>query len=151
MEGSQHVDARLADSLTPEQRRRCMQANKAKDTSIEVLLRKELFKRGRRYRIHVSQLPGRPDIVFPRLKVAVFVDGDFWHGFRLPEWQHKLSDYWVQKINRNRKRDARNHRKLRSMGWKVIRIWEHELRGHVSETADRVEAALNSREKALSS
>lgn len=128
-----------------------MQANKAKDTSIEVLLRKELFKRGRRYRIHVGQLPGRPDIVFPRLKVAVFVDGDFWHGFRLPKWQHKLSEYWVQKINRNRERDAKNHRRLRSMGWKVIRIWEHELRGHVSETADRVETALNSREKALSS
>lgn len=141
----------MADSLTPEQRRRCMQANKAKDTSIEVLLRKELFRRGRRYRIHVSRLPGRPDIVFPRLKVAVFVDGDFWHGFRLPEWQHKLSEYWVQKINRNRERDAKNHRRLRSMGWKVIRIWEHELRGHVSETADRVETALNSREKALSS
>jgi DNA mismatch endonuclease, patch repair protein len=73
-----------------------MQANRAKDTSIELLLRKELFRRCRRYRIHVNRLPGRPDIVFPRLKVAIFVDGDFWHGFRLSDWQHKLSDYWVK-------------------------------------------------------
>lgn len=128
-----------------------MQANKAKDTSIELLLRKELFRRGRRYRIHVGRLPGRPDIVFPGLKVAIFVDGDFWHGFRLPDWQHKLSDYWVQKINGNRKRDLKNHRRLRSMGWRVVRIWEHELRGGVGEAADRVEAVLNSREKKASS
>lgn len=78
---------------------------------------------------HVRELPGRPDFVFRDAQVAVFVDGDFWHGWRFPQWRDKLSDKWEAKIDATRCRDARNHRRLRRMGWKVVRIWEHQI-GH---------------------
>jgi len=75
-------------------------------------VRSELHKRGLRFRKHVKDLPGKPDVVFPTVKVAVFIDGDFWHGYKFPSWEHKVSDFWKQKINKNRERDRRNHRKL---------------------------------------
>lgn len=103
----------MPDVLTPEQRRRSMRSNKAKDTSIEKRLRAELHGRGRRFRIHVSRLPGTPDIVFPRVRVAVFVDEYFWHGYDYPAWKHKLTGYWREKIETNRKRDRRNFASLR--------------------------------------
>jgi len=75
----------------------------------------------------VSNLPGKPDIVFPKARVVVFLDGDFWHGYRFPQWKHKYSEFWQKKIGDTRKRDQRNFAKLRHMGWKVIRIWEHSI------------------------
>lgn len=135
----------MTDVLTKEQRYRCMAANKARNTSIEILVRKELFSRGLRYRIHDRSLPGSPDIVFRKPKVAVFVDGDFWHGYGFPRWQHKLKDFWRKKIADNRTRDARNHARLRRRGWKVIRVWEHEVRSNLGSVADRVEAEVRSR------
>lgn len=107
------------------------------------MLRKALFARGWRYRIHVPILPGCPDIVFLGRRVAVFVDGDFWHGYRLPAWEHKLSAYWKSKIKRNRDRDRKNHRKLRESGWKVVRVWEHEIRRNLDRAACNVEAMLS--------
>ena len=83
--------------------------------------------RGLTWESHVRELPGRPDFVFRADRVAVFVDGDFWHGWRFPQWREKLSDKWEDKIETNRRRDARNHRRLRRMGWKVLRIWEHQI------------------------
>lgn len=133
----------MADVLTPRQRYRCMRANRSKNTSIQVMLRKALFARGWRYRIHVPILPGCPDIVFLGRRVAVFVDGDFWHGYRLPAWEHKLSAYWKSKIKRNRDRDRKNHRKLRESGWKVVRVWEHEIRRNLDRAACNVEAMLS--------
>jgi len=100
---------------------------KGKDTKLEVRVRSELHKRGFRFQKHVKILPGKPDIVFNKSKVVVFIDGDFWHGYRFPSWEHKVSNFWKEKIAKNRKRDQNNFRKLRSMGWKVIRIWQHEL------------------------
>lgn len=135
----------MTDVLTKEQRYRCMVANKGRNTSIEILLRRELFSRGLRYRIHDRRLPGSPDIVFRRPKVAVFVDGDFWHGYRFPRWRHKLKAFWKQKIADNRTRDARNHARLRRRGWKVIRVWEHEVRSNLVAVADRVEDEVRSR------
>ncbi len=101
---------------------------KNRDTNLETIIRSELHSRGLRFNKHVKELPGKPDIAFSKAKVAVFIDGDFWHGYRLPAWQHKLSDFWKEKIEKNRRRDQKNFRKLRRMGWRVIRIWQHEIK-----------------------
>jgi DNA mismatch endonuclease (patch repair protein) len=86
-----------------------------------------LHHRGLRFRKNVRALPGSPDIVFPSPKVAVFIDGDFWHGYRFPEWEDKVSEFWREKIQKNRQRDKRNFGRLRRMGWQVLRIWQHQI------------------------
>src|ERR1039458_2841086 len=118
----------MSDNLTPAQRSYCMSQVKNADTGIEKVLRSELHRRGRRFRKHVPNMPGKPDIVFIRKKVAVFVDGDFWHGYRFPLWRHKLSVFWQKKIENNRDRDRRTFRKLRLRGWLVLRLWQHEIK-----------------------
>ena len=120
-----------------------MQRVKLKDGSLEQLVQQELRSNGLKFRRHVRALPGSPDIVFPTEKVAVFVDGDFWHGWRLPAWEHKLSKFWRDKLRANRTRDQRNFRRLRANGWKVIRIWQHELkRKGESRFLQRIQRAL---------
>ena len=120
-------DART-DVLTEEQRRRCMAANKGRNTKPELLLRKKLWSLGLRYRIG-HNLPGKPDIVFVSHRLAIFVDGCFWHRcpehFRMPRTNH---EFWKRKIARNVVRDALVNEQLAAAGWRVIRIWEHELR-----------------------
>ena len=128
----------MPDNLTPEQRSYCMSRIKGKDTGLEVRLRSELHKRGLRFRKHVKELPGKPDIVFSRARVVVFVDGDFWHGYRFPSWEHKVSDFWKNKISKNRERDRKNHNRIRSMGWKVIRLWQHEIKRNFDRCIERV-------------
>jgi DNA mismatch endonuclease, patch repair protein len=118
----------MPDHLTPAQRTRAMKRVKLKDGSLEKLVQWELRAKRLRFRRHVRTLPGSPDIVFPKEKVAVFVDGDFWHGWRLPAWEHKLSKFWRDKLRANRTRDQRNFHRLRAAGWKVIRIWQHDLK-----------------------
>ena len=121
----------MADTMTPEQRHRCMAAIKGKDTKPELIVRKYLFSRGLRFRIQVRKLPGRPDIVLPKYKTVIFVDGCFWHGhegckyYRLPK---SNIDFWRAKIERNTARDARNEAELRSRGWRVLRVWECDIR-----------------------
>ena len=100
---------------------------KGKDTGLEKLVRSELHKRALRFRKHPPKLPGKPDIVFPKAKVVVFLDGDFWHGYRFPQWEKTLPKFWRNKIAQTRKRDRRNFATLRRMGWRVIRIWEHQI------------------------
>ncbi len=100
---------------------------RGRDTGLEKRVQSKLHKRGLRFKKHVKELPGRPDIVFTEAKVAVFIDGDFWHGYRLPLWEHKLPRFWKNKIAENRRRDRRNFIKLRRMGWLVIRIWKHSI------------------------
>ena len=118
----------MPDHLTPSQRSRVMKRVKLKNGSLEKLVQRKLRDQGFRFKRHVRVLPGSPDIVFQKEKVAVFVDGDFWHGWRLPAWEHKLSKFWRDKLRANRARDQRNFRRLRANGWKVIRIWQHELK-----------------------
>jgi DNA mismatch endonuclease (patch repair protein) len=93
---------------------------------------------GFRFSRHPKDLPGRPDIVFRRLRLAVFVDGDFWHGWRFPLWEHKLSPKWRDKIAANRARDRRNFRRLRRDGWQVIRLWEHQIEQSAEKCLNRV-------------
>lgn len=134
----------MPDNLTPEQRSYCMSRIKGKDTGLEVHVRSELHKRGLRFRKHIKELPGKPDIVFSKARVAVFVDGDFWHGYRFPLWEHKVSDFWKKKIAKNRDRDGRNHKKLRGMGWTVIRVWQHEVQEDLETCINRIVSAIHS-------
>jgi DNA mismatch endonuclease (patch repair protein) len=115
---------------------------KGKDTGLEVKVRSALHKRGLRFRKHVKELPGKPDIVFPKVRVVVFVDGDFWHGYRFSSWEEKVSDFWKKKISKNRERDARNHRKLRKMSWTVIRLWQHEVQKEFENCIERIVSAV---------
>jgi len=117
----------MADVLTPAQRRYCMSRIRGKDTKPELVLRKLLWSAGHRYRLK-SRLPGKPDIVFPRSKVAVFIDGCFWHGCPkhavLPKTNRA---FWRRKLSRNIQRDQEVNRQLRKMSWRVVRLWEHEV------------------------
>ena len=141
----------MPDNLTPEQRSFCMSRIKGKDTGLEMRVRSALHRRGLRFRKHVKDLPGKPDVVFRKARVAVFVDGDFWHGYRFPSWEDKVSDFWKKKINKNRERDAANHRKLRQMEWTVIRLWQHEVEEDFDACIDRILAAVRGHEEKANS
>ena len=123
------------DTLTSEQRSRNMAAIKGKDTKPEMIVRKYLFSRGLRFRVQVRKLPGNPDIVLPKYKTVIFVNGCFWHGhegckyFRLPK---SNVEFWKEKIERNIARDRESTQALFNLGWKVIRVWECELRNKVN-------------------
>lgn len=128
----------MPDHMTPEQRSRAMKAVKLKDGPLEFLVQQELRKAGLRFARNCKRLHGSPDIVFSKKKVAVFIDGDFWHGWRLPVWEHKLSGFWKSKLYANRQRDQRNFRRLRASQWTVIRLWEHEIRSDTRKCVDRI-------------
>ena len=135
----------MPDNLTPQQRSYCMSRVKGKDTGIERSVRSALHKRGFRFRKHAPDLAGRPDIVFRSARVAVFIDGDFWHGYRFPEWKDDLAPFWRKKIEKNRKRDEKNFRRLRAEGWKVIRIWQHQIQKDLDTCVERISRAVRSR------
>ncbi|AGG07397.1 very short patch repair endonuclease [Dehalococcoides mccartyi] len=128
----------MPDNLTLEQRSYCMSRIKGKDTGLEMRVRSALYKQGLRFRKNVKELPGKPDIVFSKARVVVFVDGDFWHGYRFPLWQDKVSDFWKEKISKNRERDIKNHSILRQMGWTVIRLWQHEIQRDFEACIERI-------------
>jgi len=131
------------DNLTEQQRSRCMSRVRNRDTDLECVVRSALHKRGLRFRKHARGLPGTPDVAFPRQKVAVFIDGDFWHGYRFPQWKHTQSEFWQTKIETNRARDKRNHARLRRMGWRVIRLWQHEIEQDLGRCLEKVTNALS--------
>lgn len=133
----------MTDNLTAKQRSRCMSRVRSKNTGLEMVVMRELRKRKLSFRTQARKLPGKPDIVFSSWRVAVFVDGDFWHGFRFPQWKRSQSLFWKKKIEQNRKRDRRNFAKLRRMGWKVIRIWQHTIRKDLNSSINRIQEALN--------
>ena len=135
----------MPDHLTPAQRSHAMKRVRLKDGSLEKSVQRELHACGLRFKRHVRALPGRPDIVFPNEQVAVFVDGDFWHGWRLPAWEHKLSPFWRDKLRTNRARDRRNFRRLRALGWRVVRLWQHEVQTDIEKCMTRVLKALSGR------
>ena len=123
---------------------------KGKDTGLETLVRSELHRRGFRFRKHLKELPGKPDVVFTKAKIAVFVDGDFWHGYRFPMWEHKVSDFWKTKISKTIERDAKNDRRLHEMGWTVIRLWQHDLEQDCEAGIQIIVAALRIKTAELS-
>ena len=137
----------MADTLTAEQRKKNMQHIKSKDTKIEVLLRRELWRRGYRYRKNYSGLPGKPDIVLTKYKIAIFCDSEFFHGKDWEVLKPRLekgnnSDYWLKKISRNRERDDEINKQLLFQGWTVIRFWGKDILKNVDECIKVVEETI---------
>lgn len=121
----------MTDVMNPEQRSRCMAAIKSKNTKPEIIVRKFLFSRGLRYRINNRRLPGSPDIVLKKYKTVVFIDGCFWHGHEGCRYSHLPKSnvkFWKHKIAMNKARDFANGVDLDLAGWRVIRIWECEIK-----------------------
>ncbi|WP_232517788.1 very short patch repair endonuclease [Mycobacterium intracellulare] len=134
----------MADHLSPQGRSRNMAAIRSKNTKPELALRKALREAGATgYRLHRKDVPGRPDLVFTRWKVAVFVDGVFWHGHP-DHWNPETasSDYWRTKIARNIERDRAADAALSDMGWQVVRMWDQDVKADIGGCVDRVRQAL---------
>ena len=121
----------MTDRYTPEQRHKNMAAIRAKNTKPEIIVRKYLWSKGFRYRLNLSSLPGKPDIVLKKYQTCIFVNGCFWHKhegckyFVVPKTR---TEFWLNKVNRNHERDEEVIKKLESMGWHTITIWECELK-----------------------
>lgn len=137
----------MADVLTPEQRRKNMQNIKASDTKIEVLLRKALWKKGYRYRKNYKKIPGKPDIALTQYKIAIFCDSEFFHGKDWEVLKPRLeksnnSEFWINKISRNRERDDEINKKLFFLGWTVIRFWGNDIKKHTDECIRVIEETI---------
>lgn len=119
------------DVLTPEQRQLNMRRIRGRDTKPELLLRRGLHAAGFRFRLHVPELPGRPDIVFPRYHAAILVHGCFWHGHDCPLFKMPATreEFWAIKICGNKERDKRTAEALLARGWRVLTVWECSLKG----------------------
>ena len=135
------------DVLTPEQRKKNMQHIRAKDTAIEEKLRKALWKKGIRYRKNCKELPGKPDIVLTKYKIAIFCDGEFFHGKDWEVLRPKLersnnSAFWISKISRNRERDDEVNKQLLYLGYTVIRFWGSDIKKHTEECVQVVEETI---------
>lgn len=124
-----------------------MKAVKSKDSQIELMLRRELWSRGLRYRKNSSKVFGHPDIVFMGKKVAVFCDSEFWHGYN---WEERKKDFkshqefWIPKIERNMERDTEVTAKLQEDGWTVLRFWGNDIKKNTAQCADIIEKAVKS-------
>ena len=132
----------MADKLTKEQRSALMGRVRQKGTAPELALRSALHRRGLRFRKNFKGLPGSPDIVFTKRKLAIFVDGNFWHGHDFDAWKEKLQPFWRAKIERNIERDAQNGADLEALGWRVLRVLEKDIKKRLDEVLDKVVKAL---------
>jgi DNA mismatch endonuclease (patch repair protein) len=130
----------MTDVLTPEQRRLNMSRIRGRDTKPEMLLRRALHGRGLRFRLHRRDLPGRPDLVFPRFRAVIFVHGCFWHNHDCPmfKWPATRKDFWSRKIKGNAERDRSARDALLSKNWRVLVLWECALRGPERRPVDTV-------------
>jgi DNA mismatch endonuclease (patch repair protein) len=126
---------------TTKQRSELMSKIKSQNTKPELKLKKTLWNLGFRYRKNVKKLPGTPDIVFPKDKIVIFVDGEFWHGYNWEEKKTKIKtnrDFWIPKIERNIQRDKRNNQLLSESGWYVLRFWEHEIKKDFEDCINQI-------------
>lgn len=135
------------DDLTPEQRKKNMQHIRSKNTEIECILRKALWKKGYKYRKHYTKIPGKPDIVLTKYKIAIFCDGEFFHGKDWKVQRKRIeksnnSDYWITKIERNIKRDEDINRRLKAMGWVVLRFWGKDIKEDTESCIKAIEEAI---------
>ena len=129
------------DNLTREQRRKNMQHIRSTGSKQEVRLRKTLWHLGLRYRKNSAGLIGKPDIVFTRYKVAVFIDGDFWHGRDMEKIKSQIKsnrDYWIPKIERNISRDKKVNSELNAQGWTILRFWESDVKNNIHECIKQI-------------
>lgn len=137
----------MADVLTKEQRHKNMSHIKGKDTFIEVKLRHLLWEKGYRYRKNYKDLPGNPDIVLTKYKIAIFCDGEFFHGRNWEDLREHLknsnnSQFWISKIARNIDRDDEINKKLSAMGWTVLRFWGEDIKKHPDECVRVIEETI---------
>lgn len=137
----------MADTLTPEQRKKNMQHIKSKDTKIELLLRRALWEKGYRYRKNYSGLHGKPDIALTKYKIAIFCDGEFFHGkdweILRPRLEKSInSDFWINKISRNIQRDSEVDKELLYRGWTVIRFWGNDIKKNIDECIQVVDEVV---------
>ncbi|MCH9012468.1 MAG: DNA mismatch endonuclease Vsr [Proteobacteria bacterium] len=141
----------MVDTRTKEQRRRIMQAVRGKDTGPEWTVRRLLHGLGYRYRLHRKDLPGKPDLVFPARKKAIFVHGCFWHahGCRYGRLPKSRLDYWLPKLERNKERDADRTDRLEALGWHVLTVWQCETKD-TDALAARLTAFLDDVDKSRS-
>lgn len=140
------------DHFTPTSERasKALSRTRRKDTKCEVALRRELWHRGFRYRKHYADVPGTPDIPYLPVKLAIFCDGDLWHGRNWNERRHKLDNgsnpgYWIPKIERDRARDREVNEVLKARGWTVLRFWETDILKDPSRIAGEIIDALKDR------
>ncbi|PKM87302.1 MAG: very short patch repair endonuclease [Firmicutes bacterium HGW-Firmicutes-10] len=134
------------DKISKSQRSNNMRAIRSKDTSIELMLRKELWRRGLRYRVNCKDVYGKPDILFVKAKVAIFCDGDFWHGKDYNENTFARSDnseFWNNKIIRNMERDRIVDHELSKQGYKVLRFWESDIVKNLNDCCGIVIRVVN--------
>ncbi len=118
---------------------------RGKNTKIEVSFRHALWKAGiRGYRLGVK-IAGKPDVVFPKYKVVIFCDGDFWHGYQFDKWKDRLQPYWLNKIKGNMERDRKNEKILEEQGWIVVRLWEHDIEKDMKACVNKTVQALELR------
>jgi DNA mismatch endonuclease (patch repair protein) len=140
----------MTDIVNKKTRSRMMSGIRATDTKPEIAIRKGLFSRGFRYRLHVKELPGKPDLVLPKYQAVIFVHGCFWHGHQcsLFKWPGSNSGFWKKKITGNRERDRKRISQLQSAGWRILTIWECSFRGKhqlgLEEVIERAEHWLKS-------
>lgn len=133
---------------TTSERSRLMSKIHSTNTKAEIILRKELWREGYRYRINYSKLPGKPDIVLTTLKIAIFIDGEFWHGY---EWRKKRKKikanraYWIPKIERNILRAKTVNKILKKEGWVVIRFWEHQVKKDAEQCVNKIISYINNK------
>jgi len=128
------------DTFRPDQRSEVMRRVRAFDTEPEMVVRRFVHSLGFRYRLHRRELPGNPDLVFPRLRKIIFVHGCFWHGHDCRAGRNRPSsnkNYWIPKLDRNKLRDRRNRSKLKRLGWDVLVVWECQLK-HSGTVANRI-------------
>ena len=135
------------DNLTKEQRHKNMKNIKSKDTKIEVVLRKELWHRGYRYRKNYNELPGKPDIVLTKQKIVIFCDSEFFHGKDWEVLKPRLekgnnANYWLKKIERNITRDQEINQQLNFLGWTVVRFWGKEILNNTDECTKVIEETI---------
>lgn len=139
----------MTDVMTPTQRSRCMSRIQGKNTSPETQLRKALWASGLRYRIH-AKLPGKPDIIFSKLKIIIFIDGCFWHRCPVHGVMPKTNkEFWKAKLNGNVKRDRKNDRVLKRLGWQVLRYWEHQVKTDLEKVSQEIISTIEKQKKAL--
>lgn len=127
----------MVDIFSPQKRQELMSKVRNKDTDIELLLRRKLWSLGYRYRVNYKVF-GRPDIAFPRRKVAIFCDGDFWHGRSYKKDKGGYKKFWREKIADNIKRDKKVNRRLKKEGWTVLRFWKTEILGDVDRCVEKI-------------
>jgi len=128
------------------ERSELMQKIKGVNTKPELLFRKALWAKGFRYRVNKTGLPGKPDIVLKSRRLIIFIDGEFWHGYKWHEKKPKIKanrGYWIPKIERNMQRDRENNQKLKELGYTVLRFWEHEIKKDLNSCIDKVLSVIN--------